>query len=133
MQARTKSSRTRQETGGRTFLSAGAGLLLLLWVLAPTVVTVADCELTFEPTYVEVGYDSTVVQAIPSEEVGEFDNVTVDPDSGLEVSLVPDQLLQILVDATEGVEGEWAVTLNHGEMALCTGPLTVTDPDDPGR
>lgn len=118
--------------GSRSFFSAGAGLLLLAWLLIPTAPAVpgsgVDCELTFEPTYVEVGSDSTTVRAIPSEEVGEFDNVTVDPDSGLEVSLIPDQHLHVLVDASEGEPGDWHLSLNHGEMSVCSGALTVRAP-----
>lgn len=111
---------------GHTFFSLGVGLLLLAWIAAPgPTVPMTDCELAFEPGQVQAGSESTTVQAVPSEEIGEVTGVTVDRGSGLAITLADGPPLHLDVNASEANEGEWTVTLNREEEALCSGPLTV--------
>lgn len=108
-----------------TFYSMGVGILLLAWLAAPPATPTQECELAFEPAQVEVGSESTLVQAIPSEEIGEVDAVSAEDGSGLEITLVPDEAFLLEVNADSASEGEWQVTLSRDEEALCSGPLSV--------
>lgn len=124
---RKQATRRRSPRGGvaGTFYSMGVGILLLAWLAAPTATPAQECELAFEPAQVEVGSESAVVQAIPSEEIGEVDAVSAEDGSGLEIALVPDEALLLEVNAASASEGEWQVTLSRDEEALCSGPLSV--------
>ncbi len=126
MSFRPNQERMSRKHPGSTFFSLGAAALLLAWVAGPVSTTPAsDCELAFEPAQVQAGTASTMVQAIPSEQLGEVTGVTAEEASGLAISLVEDQPLHLDVDATDAHGGEWAVTLMWEEEALCSGPLTV--------
>jgi len=118
--------RIHQAIGQRTFLSAGAGLLLLAWLMVPMAPMELECELSFEPAQVQIGNESAVVMAVPSEDVGPVNRVEVESGSGLQVTLDQNRPLHLLVNASSGNEGDWEVVLNHGEEAVCSGTLEVT-------
>lgn len=118
----------QNRNGGRTLFSAGAGLLLLAWLMVPVAPVQPDCELSFQPAQVEAGSESAVVQAIPSEEIDGVDAVQAERGSGLAVNLDPDRPLHLHVDATDASEGQWAVTLSFDGQPVCTGSLGVTAP-----
>ncbi len=126
---RKQATRRRSPRGAvaGTFYSMGVGILLLAWLAAPTATPAQECELALEPAQVEVGSESAVVQAIPSEEIGEVDAVSAEDGSGLEIALVPDEALLLEVNAASASEGEWQVTVSRDEEALCSGPLSVVN------
>jgi hypothetical protein len=120
--------RNRAHPAGATFFSAGAGLLLMAWLMVPVGTTPAACELTLEPAQVEAGTPSAEVQAIASEEIGEVDGVRADRASGLQVSLLGGLPYSLEVNAADAVAGDWEVSLLQGDAAVCSGTLTVTAP-----
>ncbi len=119
---------TRHGVLGRGIAALGAGALLVT-ALAAAVPASADpdCTLTFEPAAVVAGAEATEIQWRASTEIERPDRVLFQEDSGLSGNLVEERPDRIHVNAEEGEEGRWLVTLHQGDMALCTGTLQVTD------
>jgi hypothetical protein len=113
---------------GRSFAAVGAGALLVTAMVAAAPAEVApDCTLTFEPAAVMAGADSTELRWQASAEIEAPDQVRFQEDSGLTGGLVEERPDRILVNAEEGNEGRWLVTLHQGDVALCTGTVQVTE------
>ncbi len=114
------------------FLSAAVvGSFALFALTTPPTDPVAsdlECTLSFDPSSVTAGGETTQVRLIPSEEVEGVDAASVADDSRLVVSFNPARPLLLTVNPAEARVGSWNVTLHAGETAVCTGALTVEEP-----
>ncbi|CAN5627516.1 hypothetical protein BH23GEM11_BH23GEM11_09840 [soil metagenome] len=112
---------------GLMALGTGALLMTTLATTPAPVVTDLDCELTFEPHMVVAGSEALEIQFEASEDIGMPDALTFQEESGLTGALVEERPTHLLVNPTEGVVGEWLVTLHQSEVPVCTGTLHVSE------
>ncbi len=115
--------------GGFLALSSALVFGMMLASSPATASATPECDLSFDPRSVVAGQVDQDVMATPSEEMGEPASVSFAPESGLSGVLSEDHAFHIVVDATEGTEGEWSVIIADEEGVSCVGQLGVT----PGR
>jgi len=112
--------------GGVLALSGALVFAMMLGSSPATASASPECDLSFDPRSVAAGQADQDVMATPSEEMGEPASVSFAPESGLSGVLSEDHPFHIVVDATEGTEGEWSVIIADDEGASCVGQLAVT-------
>jgi len=112
---------------GLMAMGTGALLMTTLATTPAPVITSTDCELTFEPHMVVAGSEALEIEFEASREFETPDALVFEEASGLTGALVEERPTHILVDPAEGVAGEWAVTLHHAEVPVCTGTLHVIE------
>lgn len=125
----TPAAKKMTASGGFLALSSALVFAMMLGSSPATASATPECDLTFEPRTVVAGEADQEVMATPSGEMGDPASVSFAPESGLSGVLSEDHPFHLVIDATEGTDGEWSVIIADEEGTSCVGQLGVT----PGR